>query len=297
MAGPNLQGLLDIAVPLARKAGQQSLKLRADKLVRPTEKSAQDFVTNADKDAEYLIVDGIVAKRPSDGIMAEEGARRDSTNGITWIIDPLDGTRNFIEGNPFGVVIAAVYDSEPIASVIYLPVTDDIYSAAKDLGAKRNGRPISVKKNDAQLDNSTVVVGQPYDPTDAAREKQVIDKLNQYAGKTENLGAAVLGFCGVAEGTYDAYAHRGLQIWDVAAGLLIAQEAGAEILTPFSEWLDNQDIDSQDLVFGHPSIVADLGKAWNTSRVTSIPKLPEGLDLVTIAGQAPFSPISNRPSL
>lgn len=221
--------LRDLAVTLAREAGELVTSMRADIEADSisTKSSTVDLVTAADKAAEKLIVDGILAARPNDGILGEEGASIDSSNGVRWIIDPIDGTTNFVYQIPaFSVSIAVEIDGVISAGAVYQPSTGVMYEAALGAGARRDGQPISVNPK-TSLETSLVATGFAYGSERREGQAQVLLRLLPVVRDIRRFGSAALDLCFLAEGQVDAYYERGLNDWDMAAGALIAAEAGA----------------------------------------------------------------------
>ncbi len=257
--------LREIATTISKAAGAHVLKLR-DEGFSIDSKGENDFVTQADTEAEAMVVGMIQELSGDDSIVGEEGANIKGSSDLTWYVDPIDGTMNFIEGGPFGVSIAVASGDQLLAAAIYLPAEDRLYSAALGLGATRNGKQISVKQGSVSLSKSIVVTGQPY------AKSKVEDRVHlELAKRTMGVrvsGAAVVNFTYVAEGYCNGYAQRGLKKWDVAAGMLIAQEAGAATTTPFTnDWQSREDEPAQDLVIGHPDVVEELAEFWTNVRI------------------------------
>lgn len=249
------------------------LKLR-DEGFSIDSKGENDFVTQADTEAEAMVVGMIQELSGDDSIVGEEGANIKGSSDLTWYVDPIDGTMNFIEGGPFGVSIAVASGDTLLAAAIYLPAEDRLYSAALGLGATRNGKPISVKQGSVSLSKSIVVTGQPY------AKSKVEDRVHlELAKRTMGVrvsGAAVVNFTYVAEGYCNGYAQRGLMGWDAAAGMLIALEAGATTTTPFTAgWQTSKDQPAQDLVIGHPDVVEELSDFWTNVRIGPKPRMKQ----------------------
>ncbi|MGZ4759027.1 MAG: inositol monophosphatase family protein [Acidimicrobiales bacterium] len=228
---------------LAEQVGRKAANLLLDGLTRErtsvsTKSTGTDMVTEIDRASEQLIVDALLAARPDDGILGEEGASRPGTSGIRWVIDPLDGTTNYLYRHPgFSVAIAAeridpttlddgVLRGDLLAGVVIDPLLDDVFGAAVGHGSTRNGRPISCSSV-SELGQALLATGFAYDPDRRARQAQVIAGLISRVRDIRRVGSAALDLCSVACGRVDAYAELGLAPWDMAAGTLIAREAGA----------------------------------------------------------------------
>ncbi len=225
-----LATLRDLGVRLAREAGQLALSMR-DSIVSSTEtkSSSVDLVTAADKAAEAHIIEGILASRPDDGILGEEGGERASTSGVRWIIDPIDGTTNFVYNVPaFGVSIAAEQDGVVVAGIVYQPSTDTMYEAVLGHGAHKDGERLHIN-TPADLALSLIATGFGYLAERRQGQAEVLVEVLPRVRDIRRFGSAALDLCFLAEGQVDAYYERGLNDWDMAAGLLIAAEAGATI--------------------------------------------------------------------
>ena len=225
-----LDDLLALAVGLAERTSDLLLDgLHRDDLAVDTKSSATDLVTELDRAAEELIVDGLRRSRPHDGILGEEGARRDGTSGVRWVIDPIDGTTNFVYGHPgFAVSIAAEVDGEPAVGVVAVPLHQDVFTAVRGGGAHRNGVPIRPAAT-TDLAQALVATGFSYDRDRRRQQAAVVQALIGDIRDVRRVGAASVDLCSVACGRVDAYYERGLQPWDWAAGALIAREAGARV--------------------------------------------------------------------
>ncbi len=219
--------LFELAVGLARKAGGAARDMREGALDTVTTKSSPtDLVTAADSAAERIIVDGIRSQRPDDAIVGEEGTSTDGTNGITWHIDPIDGTTNYVYGIPaWSVSIAVTSDDLAEVGVVYNPINDELYTAARGRGAHLNDRRITVSdRNDLALS----LIGTGFSPHSDIRRVQgkiattVLPEIRDY----RRFGSAALDLCAVAAGRIDGFYETGLNVWDYAAGKLIIEEAG-----------------------------------------------------------------------
>jgi myo-inositol-1(or 4)-monophosphatase len=222
---------LAFATDLARKAG--AILLDSYERVETIDyKSKRDIVTNADFASERLVIDAIKARYPDDAILAEEsgehaGVRREdgSGNGRTWVIDPLDGTVNYANGIPFYCVsIGLVVGDRPTVGVVLDPARDDLYAAAVDGPALLDGTPIHASAKETLSDYvvSLAVIGRG----GLARERRIAPQIRIH----RRMGSAALALAYVANGRFDAFVQNGgLSPWDVAAGGLIAERAGAVV--------------------------------------------------------------------
>lgn len=218
--------LLDLAVGIAHRAGELLCNRPADFDINQ-KSSARDFATQMDHASEKLIVSTILAARPNDGIIGEEGAHRESQSGITWVIDPIDGTINYFYNLPGWNISIAAKDSEGVLiGIVYAPTLNSLWSAGRGGGAFLNGKQIHCSR--AQLlEESLIATGFSYDPEERVRQGSKMASLIPRVRDIRRNGAAAVDLCHVASGAVDGYFESGLKDWDVAAGGLIAQEAGA----------------------------------------------------------------------
>ncbi|MFV0258359.1 MAG: inositol monophosphatase family protein [Acidimicrobiales bacterium] len=194
-----------------------------------TKATPTDLVTAVDTATEALVVDRLQTNRPHDGLAGEEGARRTGTSGVTWHIDPIDGTTNLVYGvGGFAVSIAAEIDGEMVAAAVYDPTGDRLFRAVRDGGAWANDVPISCRTTD-RLDTALVATGFAYDAEVRRSQAETLVEVLPRVRDIRRLGSAALDLCLVAAGVFDAYFERSLNLWDFAAGWLIATEAGAVV--------------------------------------------------------------------
>ena len=229
MPSPLAADLLSIAHRLAEDAGHLLVEGRARAEILATKSTMTDMVTSMDHASEQLIVDGIRAARPDDAIVGEEGTADAGTSGVRWIIDPLDGTTNYLYGIPaFAVSIAVEVDGEVVAGVVVDPSRGETFAAMQAGGASCNGKPVACSEA-ADLTTSLVGTGFSYESARRARQGAVVADLLPRVRDVRRVGAAAIDLCWVACGRIDAFYERGLQVWDLAAGGLIAHEAGARV--------------------------------------------------------------------
>ncbi|MEM9102936.1 MAG: inositol monophosphatase family protein [Pseudomonadota bacterium] len=225
-----MQAHLNIAVRAARKAGNIVSKgfWERDR-VKVAEKAANDFVTEIDKKSEAAIVDILTQTYPEHGILAEEGSEK-SGNEYTWIIDPLDGTHNFINGIPhFAISIALLHKGRLEQGVIYDPIKDDLFTASRGGGATLNEQRIRVT-NTKNLDNALLATGLRI--PNKQKVDQYLSTVNamlKVCTDIRRMGSASLDLAYVAAGKMDGYWEYNLQPWDIAAGCLLVQEAGGMV--------------------------------------------------------------------
>ncbi len=211
---------------LSRNVGAFIIEKRKSSFV-VDEKSFNNLVTEVDKLAEEQFVAGLKSFFPEAGFIAEEGSGEKSEGGYNWIIDPIDGTTNFVHNVPlYCTSVALQYNNEIVLGVIYNPNNAELFSAAKGQGAFLNGQPISVS-NTVELIESLIATGFPYD--DFNREENYFKVLQTFTHKTRGirrLGSAALDLAYVACGRFESFYEYGLNPWDVAAGVVLVKEAG-----------------------------------------------------------------------
>ncbi|HEY2877220.1 inositol monophosphatase family protein [Nocardioides sp.] len=219
--------LRDLALRTAREAGDLILRLRDEGVVVAGTKSSEiDIVTRADQAAEALVRERLLDARPDDGMVGEEGDHLGGTSGVVWIVDPIDGTVNYLYGLPhFAVSIAAEVDGEVVAGVVVAPALALEYVATLGGGATCNGRPIQPRPT-VPLGERLVGTGFSYEQPARAREATYISRLLPRVRDLRRLGSCALDLCAVASGTLDAYVEEGPHIWDHAAAGLVVLEAG-----------------------------------------------------------------------
>jgi myo-inositol-1(or 4)-monophosphatase len=192
-----------------------------------TKSSPTDMVSEIDRAAEEFASQRLSELRPDDGLLGEEGALRTSTTGVRWVIDPLDGTTNYLFGVPmWSVSIAAEIDTEPVAGVVIDPSRHEIWQAATGRGATLNGQPCRVAEGRSSLSTALVATGFGYQRSRRAWEAQVVARVLPEVRDIRRFGSAALDLCWVAGGRFDAYYEWGLNAWDLSAGRLLCQEAG-----------------------------------------------------------------------
>jgi myo-inositol-1(or 4)-monophosphatase len=225
----DVQELLELAVDLAQRASQLLVDGAPERTADvATKSSSTDMVTAVDRASEALIVGTLEKERPADGVLGEEGSRLEGTSGVRWIIDPLDGTTNYLYGFPvFSVSIAVEVDGEVEAGVVAHPALDELFTARRGHGARCNGRPIAVSGKD-ELATALIGTGFGYDSARRAEQARLLVGVLPSVRDVRRAGAASIDLCWVACGRLDGYYEAGLSPWDVAAGNLIAREAGAE---------------------------------------------------------------------
>jgi myo-inositol-1(or 4)-monophosphatase len=188
------------------------------------------MVSDADRDAEALIRHLLLAERPNDGLLGEEGSSVEGSSGRRWVVDPLDGTTNYLYRFPAWVVSVALEDAAGgLVGVVHDPLHGETFAAARGEGATCNGTPIAVSGAD-RLDSALIGTGFGYAAERRATQAEVVAEILPLVRDIRRAGAAALDLCMVACGRLDGYYERGLNAWDWSAGSLIASEAGASVL-------------------------------------------------------------------
>lgn len=249
---------INIAVRAARKAGNQIRKgfERLDAF-NVTKKAPHDYVTDIDKIAEDMILDIIQKAFPRDDIIGEESGLTEGRNERTWLVDPLDGTANFVHGIPHvAVSIACLEDGKVDHGVVYDPFRDELFTATRGEGAYLNDKRLKLNNQKIEMKNAMIATGLPF------KKRMLMDKsmaqIQNVFSKAHDIrrhGAASLDLAYVAAGRFDGYWEMALKPWDIAAGSLIAKEAGAFVtdLNGGSDYLKTGDI-----VCAHRSLLNDL---------------------------------------
>ena len=232
------EALRQVAVDVAREAGAYVASARAARApeVAATKSSATDVVTEVDTASELLVRSLLSARRPGDRLLGEEGgehvlgdAAAASGPSVRWIVDPIDGTVNFLYGIPqYAVSVAAQVDGVVVAGAVYDVDRGECWSAARGSGAARDGERLSVRPV-APRDQQLVLTGFSYDPATRRIQGAAVASLLPQVRDIRRMGSAALDLCAVAAGRADAYVEEGPQLWDHAAAGLIAEEAGARL--------------------------------------------------------------------
>ena len=220
-------GLRELGEAIAREAGRQLRDAFAGPGVNVTSKSSPtDLVSEADHAAERLIRARLAAVRPDDGVLGEEGGDAAGTTGLRWVVDPLDGTVNFLFGIPQWAVSIAVEDGDgTLAGVVYDPMRDELWSVERDGEPLLDARPIRASQR-ADLATALVATGFGYDAEVRRVQAEVAARLLPRVRDIRRLGSAALDLAWTAAGRYDAFYERGLNHWDLAAGELLCRRAG-----------------------------------------------------------------------
>ncbi|MFA1545665.1 inositol monophosphatase family protein [Actinomadura chokoriensis] len=229
------EDLLELAAETAREAGRMLVDKRpADGPdVVQTKSSPTDVVTQMDRAAEQLIIERIRAARPDDAFLGEEGGTRAGGSGVRWVVDPIDGTVNYLYDLPdWAVSIAAEVDGRAVAGAVEMPRRGESYTAVRGGGAllhtASGTRELRVNA-EVPLGRALVATGFGYDAGRRARQAQVLTGVLPNVRDIRRGGSCCVDLCSLAAGRVDAYYERGVQAWDVAAGALIVQEAGGRV--------------------------------------------------------------------
>ena len=226
---PRSSALINVMTAAAQKAAKRLVRDFGEvEHLQISKKGPSDFVSIADKKAEDTIVRELERARPDYGFQREEGGTKggkDESN--TWIVDPLDGTTNFLHGIPhFAISIGLMRDSDMFAGVIYNPINDEMFWAEKGQGAFMNGRRLRVSARQ-NLSEMVFATGIPFQ--ESGKEERFLERLDavmSVSAGVRRFGAAALDFAYVAAGRYDGFWETGLKPWDMAAGLALVREAG-----------------------------------------------------------------------
>lgn len=222
--------LLEIAVDAAQEAGGLLLERFSSTATGVDSKSTPtDPVSDADRDSEKLIVSHIRARREQDAIVGEEGAARESDSGLTWVIDPLDGTVNFLFGIPVWCVSIAVEDHQGgLAGVVFDPNRRELFTATRGAGARLNGELLQVSRK-TDLAHALVGTGFAYDARARVVQARIVSRVLPQVRDIRRTGSAALDLAAVACGRLDAFYEAPMEWWDRAAGVLLIKEAGGVV--------------------------------------------------------------------
>jgi myo-inositol-1(or 4)-monophosphatase len=222
--------LLTLALDVAREAGDGLLqRRRRGHLTWSSKSTPTDVVTEADTAAEDLIQRRLLAARPDDALLGEEGSDVSGTSGVRWVVDPLDGTVNYLYGLPgWAVSIAAEVAGSAVIGVVVVPTYGEEFWAVRGSGAFRDGEPVRVSTCET-LDAALLGTGFAYDARRRAAQARWVAEVLPQVRDIRRFGSAAVDLCAIACGRLDAYAEQGLAPWDRAAGVLIASEAGARV--------------------------------------------------------------------
>lgn len=267
--------LLAVAREIALEAAELVAEARRGSVeVADLKSSAVDVVTQVDRDAESLIRGRLAERRPHDGFLGEESGGGSGTSGLTWVVDPIDGTVNYLYGIPHYAVSIAVVEGEPdpqswkaLAGVVVNPARGEIFSATAGGGAYLGDRLLQVNQP-AELSQALVATGFAYRSETRAEQGAAVARLLPRVRDVRRMGTASLDLCAVASGRVDAYFERTLNPWDHAAGALIAIEAGASVTG-----MPGARADHRFILAAHPDLAAALAPV-----LTEVGAMPIELD-------------------
>jgi myo-inositol-1(or 4)-monophosphatase len=304
MSQQSLHPMLNIAVKAARAAGSIINRAALDvERLTITAKGVNDFVTEVDQAAEAAIIETLLTAYPGHAILAEESGRTHGAkhSEYLWIIDPLDGTTNFIHGLPvYAVSIALAFRGKVEQAVVYDPSRNDLFYASKGRGAFLNDRRLRVSKR-IRLAEALIGTGFPFRKGDNfKRYVEMFEQVMQHCAGVRRPGAAALDLCYVAAGWYDGFFETGLNPWDVAAGSLMITEAGG-LIGNFTG--DADFLYQREAVAGTPKIYGQLvqmlapysraipaGEAAPPAHAAHAPATPEQVLATALAEGAAAAP-------
>ena len=252
--------LLDLARSVALEAAELAARRRREGVeVAATKSTVVDVVTEADREVERLVLGRLLDARPDDGLLGEEGSSVAGSSGLTWVVDPIDGTVNYLYGLPHYAVSIALVEGDPDpltwsgrVGVVVNPATGEVFTAEAGAGAHCGDRRLHVAEP-APLELALVATGFAYNAAWRGIQGEVVARLLPKVRDIRRQGTASLDLCFVADGRYDAYFERTLSPWDHAAGAIVAREAGAAVVGMRGA------APSRELVLtGHPELVARL---------------------------------------
>ncbi|QNO37229.1 inositol monophosphatase [Protaetiibacter sp. SSC-01] len=252
--------LLQLARAVAVEAGDLAAARRREGVeVAATKSSIVDVVTAADREVEELIRARIAEARPYDGVLGEEGGATGGTSGVTWVVDPIDGTVNYLYGIPHYAVSIALVEGDPdpatwtaLVGVVYNPASGELYTATRGGGALLGDHPIRVA-DPVPLEQALIGTGFAYDAELRGQQGAVAARMLPSVRDIRRFGTASIDLTSVAAGRLNAFYERTLNPWDHAAGALIAEEAGALV-----KGLGDAHPSREFLIAGHPDVVRPL---------------------------------------
>lgn len=221
--------LVDLALRAAAARARFLQEGWSERSVVATKSSATDIVTQMDQGSERMLVAAILAERPHDGIIGEEGADRTGTTGVTWVIDPLDGTVNYLYGFPaWAVSVGVLVDGQPTHGVVHAPALGTVWHGTAGEDAFANDVPIRTSEV-SELSKALVATGFGYEADVRAVQGRIVAELLPRVRDIRRAGAAAVDLCWVAQGVVDAYFERGTHLWDRAAAMAICAGAGVQV--------------------------------------------------------------------
>ncbi len=264
---PSPGELRDLCTSIVSEAARLVARQRAayvaggEGIPRETKSSEVDPVTAVDRAAEQLIVARLGELRPRDGILGEEGADKPSLTGVQWIVDPIDGTVNFLYGLPaYAISVAAAVEGVVVAGAVQNVATGELYSAALGEGATvfRGGRVTPLQASaETETARALVATGFSYSSAWRARQAEILAGVLPEVRDIRRMGSAALDLCAVAEGRVDAYYEHGTHPWDWAAGAIIAAEAGVVVHHP---GVESKGEEGEIVTAGAPGVAATFSE-------------------------------------
>ena len=252
-----MQPMLNIAIRAAHHAGDFIVR-KINKLpdLKVEVKAQNDYVSEVDRQAEARIIEDLLKAYPGHGIVAEESGVIEGKDEYRWIIDPLDGTTNFLHGFPhYAVSIACEHRGRMAHGVVYDPFKQELFAASRGDGATLNNRRIRVSKTNS-LDSALLATGFPFrNPEQLGEFMKLFTELFTSVGDIRRAGSAALDLAYVAAGRLDGYWEAGLSAWDLAAGALIVREAGG-LVTDYAG--DEHFLENGQIVAGNPRVTAEM---------------------------------------
>ncbi|GAB2523366.1 inositol monophosphatase family protein [Nocardiopsis aegyptia] len=231
-SAPDPEALRDLAVTVAAEAGALAAEGQAGITVLDTKSSPTDVVTKMDRATEELIRARLLAQRPHDAVLGEEGGDDAGTSRVRWVVDPIDGTVNYLYGSPdWGVAIAAEVDGVVVAAAVNIPSRGEMFEAVRGGGARRDGELLRAP-DAVPLDRALVATGFGYFPERRVQQARVLLEVIPHIRDIRRGGSAAVDLTGLATGRYNAFYERGLHAWDWSAPGLVATEAGLRLGGP-----------------------------------------------------------------
>ena len=257
---------LEVCETAARRAGELVLeRFRSD--IQVSLKGRANVVTDADLASERLILDYVMDEYPDFGILSEESAPVAGASSYTWVVDPIDGTRNFAEGIPHFCIVVAIADGEDVvAGVTYDPVRDELFAAQQGTGAYLNDQRMYVSDR-VDIEDAILGFDLGYDFGQAKFLMEMVAGIWPQISGYRLMGSSAMSIAYTAAGRIDLYAHHSLSSWDIASGILLAREAGATVLDRAT--LQPATLFSPGLIIAHPTLMEQFlamtdGYTWRT---------------------------------
>ncbi len=260
------QTALQVCETAARRAGEL-VRERFQSDVEVSFKGRANVVTDADLASERLILDYVTDEYPDFGVLSEESAPVAGASPYTWVVDPIDGTRNFAEGIPHFCIVVAIADwGNVVAGVTYDPVRDELFAAQQGAGAHLNGQRIQVSDRQ-NIDDAILGFDLGYDFAQAKHLMEMVAGIWPQISGYRLMGSSALSIAYTAAGRIDLYAHHSLSSWDIASGILLAREAGAKVLDRAT--LEDATLFSPGLIIAGATLMEQFlsmtnGTTWRT---------------------------------